>query len=88
MEFKDLLDIMGVLFDEDDKTAKTNKTDGKFSNRIIVETYDYGTKYVDGYKDMSHFENAVFMNQGYFITTDNMIISSTNIKAAYYEYGE
>lgn len=84
MAYKDLLDIMGILFDTDED----EKNDDKFSNRIIVETYDYGTKYVDGYKDMAHFENAVFMNQGYFITADNMIISSTNIKAAYCEYGE
>jgi len=31
MEYKDLLDIMGMLFDEDDKTDKTDKTAGKFS---------------------------------------------------------
>lgn len=56
--------------------------------RIIVETYDYGVKYTDRYINMDNFRNNVYMNHGYVVTCDDMIIDSRNIKAAYSEVEE
>ena len=56
--------------------------------RIIVETYDYGVKYTDSYKNMNNFKSNVYEHEGYVVTCDNMIIDSKNIKAAYPEIEE
>jgi hypothetical protein len=53
--------------------------------RIIVETYDYGVKYTDSYQDMNNFRSVVYVNEGYVVTCDDMIIDSRNIKSAYPE---
>ena len=53
--------------------------------RIIVETYDYGVKYTDNYKDMNNFRSVVYVNEGYVVTCDDMVIDSKNIKSAYPE---
>lgn len=53
--------------------------------RIIVETYDYGVKYTDNYQDMNNFRSVVYVNEGYVVTCDDMIIDSKNIKSAYPE---
>lgn len=51
--------------------------------RIKIETYDYGVKYATGYKDITHFENNVYVNEGYVLTEDGMIINAKEIKCAY-----
>lgn len=56
--------------------------------RIIVETYDYGVKYTDSYPNMNNFRSNVYEHEGYVVTSDNMIIDSKNIKAAYPEIDE
>lgn len=53
--------------------------------RIIIETYDYGIKCTDSYRDMNDFRIDVFVNKRYVVTCDNMIIDSGNIKVAYPE---
>lgn len=53
--------------------------------RIIIETYDYGVKYTDSYPNMNNFRSNVYEHEGYVVTSDNMIIDSKNIKAAYPE---
>ena len=50
--------------------------------RIKIETYDYGVKYATRYKDMAHFENNVYVNEGYVLTEDEMIINAKEIKCA------
>ena len=53
--------------------------------RIIVETYNYGVKYTDRYSNMNNFRNKVYVNDGYVVTSDDMVIDSRNIKSAYPE---
>lgn len=56
--------------------------------RIIVETYDYGVKYTDSYLNMDNFRSNVYINEGFVVTCDDMIIDSRNIKSAYPEIKE